>query len=363
VIRPSSSLWALVLALIVWPTFATAEQPNIEISTALDPSDVVVPGQRVRLTITIATPRWFTRGTEISLPEVPGLILLRNQQFASNATERRGGESWSLQRWSIDAFPVEEGLLRIPPIELAVSVSTGPTTKQQATLKTPWLSIEARIPEALTGVDHWIASPSVVLEQTVETGDVVVGSSIPLGTAISRRLTISAQDVMAMMLPKAEAFSDPLLQTYPEPPVLQNRASRGALQARRSERTVWIASAPGTTVIPPTTLNWWNTDTGQLQVLSSEPVALTISGELPPRPITREQWLMGALYGGLMAGFLLAGTLAWRWGVFAFCLRQIASAGRWSAAQWRAARAPALPDRLNPGGTRGGPGASSRPGR
>ena len=81
----------------------------VEISARLIPAEGAVPGQRIKLEVTVATPRWFTAGTRIKLPEVPGLLLLQNQDFAANATERRDGESWTVQRWFIDVFATRPG--------------------------------------------------------------------------------------------------------------------------------------------------------------------------------------------------------------------------------------------------------------
>ena len=47
---------------------------------------------------------WFTGGTRIRLPEVPGLVILQTEQFASNASERRGDQNWVLQRWTLDVY-------------------------------------------------------------------------------------------------------------------------------------------------------------------------------------------------------------------------------------------------------------------
>ena len=102
---PSRGLPGLLwrIAILLWlaaGAVAVPAQDLVEIGARLQPAEGAVPGQRIRLEVTVATPRWFTAGTRIKLPEVPGLILMQNQDFAANATERRGGESWTVQRWS-----------------------------------------------------------------------------------------------------------------------------------------------------------------------------------------------------------------------------------------------------------------------
>ena len=82
---------------------------RLTIATRLLPDDNIMVGQKLALEITIATDRWFKGGTRIRLPEVSGLVFLQTEQFASNASEQRQGQSWVLQRWSIDVYPRQEG--------------------------------------------------------------------------------------------------------------------------------------------------------------------------------------------------------------------------------------------------------------
>ena len=60
---------------------------HLHIESALTPQNGIVPGQKVTLTLEITTDRWFTGGTRIGIPEVPGLVILQTEQFASNASE------------------------------------------------------------------------------------------------------------------------------------------------------------------------------------------------------------------------------------------------------------------------------------
>ena len=283
----------------------------VEVSAALDPSTGAVPGQRIRLEVTVATPRWFTSGTKIKLPEVPGLVLLQNQDFAANATEIRAGTSWTVQRWFIDVFATRAGHFAIPPLKVAVAVSQSPSETYRDTLQTPALALQTELPDALIGLRHWVASPKVTIKQKVE-GEL---DSQP-GAAISRRVIIQARGVVAMFLPPLDAPELPLLSSYPEPPILRNSANRGQLDATRSERTTWIATQPGEITIPGVAVNWWNTETRELEVLQTEPLAVVVSGE--PVTATGSSNTQLALWLGLLGllavltGLLLQRFRPWR---------------------------------------------------
>lgn len=331
---------------------AAAGDGLVEISARLDPAEGAVPGQRIRLEVTVATPRWFTAGTRIKLPEVPGLILLQNQDFAANATERRAGESWTVQRWAIDVFATQPGTIPIPPLQVSVAVSQSASETWTGTLKTDPLTLTTAIPAELSTLDSWIASPSVSLRQTVDGAR----DTYP-GAAISRRVTIKASDVMAMLLPRIETEAEPLLQTYPEPPVLRNRSNRGSLTATRSDRVTWIATAPGVSEIPGVSVHWWNTDTQQLVTLTTEPLEISISGEPPSEPVSRRHLIKQALWGAV---WLCAALLCWyllRKGLHRRAVTLGHRIGDHCRRIWTLLTGSALPEQLNPGGS---PGQSKR---
>ena len=119
--------WAiyLPLAAVLWVQTVAATtvadlqaQGRLSIDASLSPTEDVVAGQKLALVIEIATDRWFSGGTRLAIPEIPGLVILQTEQFASNASETRGTQSWVLQRWTLDVYPSDRGvspLLRSGP--------------------------------------------------------------------------------------------------------------------------------------------------------------------------------------------------------------------------------------------------------
>jgi len=326
-------------------SMAQEKEGLVEVRALLNPAVGAVPGERVEIEITVATPRWFTAGTRISLPEVPDLVLVQNQDFAANATERREGESWSVQRWSIDAFATRDGTLRIPPIDVTVSVSASAAREHQTTLQTESLTLTIEQPPELEGLDHWIASPEVTITQNVEGAREVF-----LGSAITRRVTVRAEDVMAMFLPSLDDPRVEGLQTYPQPPVLRNSSNRGSLIAERKELTTWIASTPGDLVIPEVSINWWNTATRRLERLSTAPIPITVQGQLPPKVLTWQQQIARALPWLVGLGIASALVLLGVYGQLARARRPLSKLAGLVYRSWHAWRQPVLADRLNPEG-------------
>lgn len=347
---------ASVLVLLVsfgWSDPAASQSTSaplpVILSTTLTPDTDVVPGERVRLRLTVATPRWFTGGTRLRLPEVPGLLILQNQRFASNSTEQRAGQTWSVQHWTLDLFATRPGHFVIPPIEVATTVSIAPGVDREQQLMSSPLTLTALVPRALAQLEHWVASPEVSLSSDLNDTKLVVA----VGDAIERRITVTATDVMAMMLPANQPTASLGLQHYVQPPQLRNRANRGQLLAERDQRTSWIATESGATQLPATEMNWWHTGRKELITLRLPAINVEVVGTTS-KP---ERWTLGAstlpVIAALLAGLLVV-AIIYRW------RRRFQRYSQWGMLQLLKVRdrihrlqEPALPNKLNPYGSRG----------
>jgi hypothetical protein len=125
---------------------------RLQVASSINPAKDLVPGQKIALTLQIATDGWFTGGTRISIPEVPGLVILQTEQFASNASENRDGVNWVVQRWTLDVFPQRAGDFTIPPIRVQVKVSAGESGAIEGNLYTLPTTFSTTVPCLLGGV-------------------------------------------------------------------------------------------------------------------------------------------------------------------------------------------------------------------
>ena len=247
---------------------------RLTIATRLLPEDNIVVGQKLALEITITTDRWFKGGTRIRLPEVPGLVILQTEQFASNASEQREGKSWVAQRWSIDVYPRREGSFQIPNINLELSVAGEGIETIEGTAQTDSLTFSAAIPPGLTAEDQWVAAPAFSVRQRFDR-DL---STLAVGDALEQKVVLSAQDMMAMMLPDYAAPALEGLKAYPLPAQLNNNSNRGQTTAERVETISYIAQSPGDFILPARDFHWWNTVTQELTLVSLLPMKVTVTG-------------------------------------------------------------------------------------
>ena len=318
---------------------------RLTIAMRLLPNDNIVVGQKLALEITIATDRWFKGGTRIRLPEVPGLVILQTEQFASNASEQRQGKNWVVQRWSIDVYPRLEATFLIPYIDLELSVAGEGLETIAGTVQTESLTFSAAIPPGLTAEDRWVAAPAFSVRQNFDR-DL---STLAVGDALEQTIVLSADDVMAMMLPDYTAPALEGLKAYPLPPQLNNNSNRGQTTAERVETISYIAQAPGDFILPARDFHWWNTATQELTLVSLLPTKVSVAGvAVSSAGSGINLRLLVAIAGGII---LLAGViwLARRWLPQLPWHRFIEPLQKAKVVLMQL-RQPALPQELNPGG-------------
>lgn len=327
------------------PLQALQSAGHLEVAATLAPEGEVVPGQRLSLTLEIATDRWFTGGTRISIPEVPGLVILQTEQFASNASESRDGQTWVIQRWTLDVYPQRAGEFDIPGIKLRIKVNTEEEGDVAGELYSPSTGFSAVIPPALSKAESWVAAPEFSVSQQFdrELNDLQVGD------AFTRELRFGASDVLAMMLPGFEPQKVPGLAVYPSPPTLQNNNNRGISSASRKQRISYVVEAQGSYQLPAQDYFWWDTKTGRLQLLSLPATEFTV-GKGVTAHSRDDQGTQGRTVLAIVAGLLLLAACAW---VLRTYVERLPGA---RIVQWYAStksllwqlRQPALPQQLNP---------------
>jgi hypothetical protein len=325
---------------------------HLQLNARLQHPGTLVPGQKLTMVIEIATDRWFSGGTRFSLPEVPGLVILQTEQFAANASERRGDSSWVLQRWTLDVYPQRAGEFTIPPITARLKVNAGEGGEVAGALKSPPLAFTVTLPPALAAVAQWVAAPEFSVSQSFDRSL----EGLRVGDAFEREIVFEAGDVMAMMLPTFTEKELPGLAAYPAPPVLDNSNNRGQTRASRRQRISYVVQAEGHYQLPTADFFWWDTGQGELKMLSLPATGITVGAGAPgtfaaagaPR-VTPRQLLLGGACLVLLASLLWLVRRYLPRGLAARAIAALAAVPQ----KVHALRQPALPERLNPGSSAG----------
>ncbi|KLV04236.1 hypothetical protein ABT56_15440 [Photobacterium aquae] len=259
--------------------------------------------EQVILSIDVSTSRWFTGGTRIGRVDIPNVIAKQRNQLATNYTTREQGQTWSHQRWEITLYPQQSGRFTIPPISVNVQVSGEDGQNVRGTVQTSPVRFEARLPSGLlTQESVWFTASKADVRQVWQSST----DTLHVGDAVTRTITITAQDSLSVLLPDlmatetsgANAASSLRgYQAYAQPHQLSDTQSRGDYQSSRTEQTVYILQMGGDIQFPDYTFFWWDT---QRQILQT----VTVAGKSFHIAHTWRSWL--AYYWPILASVIIS---------------------------------------------------------
>ena len=236
---------------------------------------IIAINQPVILTIDIATPRWFTDGTVIETISVPNLIAQQRNLQATNYSQMEDEQTWSHQRWEIPLFAQQSGQFIVPSIGIKITVSVATGKNVQGVLFTSPHRFSVQRPTAkMTHPDEWIIAPEAALTQdwqasTAQKTNVdTETSTLTVGDAITRTITLKVQDSLAMLLPPLlPATRNKAILRYTDPIQLKDINNRGEHTALRKESETYILQTGGEVILPSITVPFWNTTTQQSEEL------------------------------------------------------------------------------------------------
>lgn len=304
-------LLVLLACIAVWP--ASAQDARIE--TRLAKEQTFLVGQRVTIDVTLLTTTSFSGAPAFDLPSLPGALLMQVQDRPLLGSETVQGTSFVSQAWQLALFPQQAGKLTLPPFTVrftSAGADGGPA--QDHRLQTQLLTIDVAAPKGASGVGPFIVGQGVTLTERWQP-DV---HDLRPGDAVTRTITLKAEDVPAMLLPSLEPGTVKGLRSYARPPEVSDHQERGTFTGTRIERTVYVAETPGSTSIPAIALGWWDASNGRRHMTRlpsrSFRVAADAAPSTPAGPAAQEVPPDAGIgrYAMMLAGGALAiGGLLW----------------------------------------------------
>lgn len=253
--------WFAVVGFVIPAMLQACQAQAAEVTVAqwIDPAQDIVARRQVDLYIEVATDGFFSGGTTIAEFEIPGVVVLRREQFAVNATRMQDGVSWAVQRWKIALYPQRSGFFEVPSI--AVGVVSGPAAQRIETT-TRAFGFSVRLPGELSETGDWVAVPRLEVVETYDRPDSALETLEP-GDAVVRVVEMRASDTVAMMLPALRFPAPPGVSVYRDPPRLEDSVNRGTSRASRRETITYVIEKAGRYALPRTDILWWNTDSNE----------------------------------------------------------------------------------------------------
>lgn len=296
----------LLLVLLFLPFSSLSAQENSTPILEMDvPESEAIPGQPLRVSITILVPTWMPKPPVWPTFDAPNLMIRLPERSTGPTSRSVSGETWSGVRRSYQVFPMVPGEFVLPAQNIPI-VYSDPENGQEVTVTvtTEEVRITGLLPEGAEGLDPFIAATALSLSDEVQ-GDPL---ALQAGDSFTRIISAQIEGNSPMVLPALIAATDlPGLRAYPDSPGLEESEQRGLLSGTRSERVVYLAEGAVKGELPAIELRWYNLETGAVETASVP--AVEVRAEAGPAGLEPEKsigelvlrvvpWLFGAIVVG-----------------------------------------------------------------
>ncbi len=277
--------------------------------------------QEVRFYVELMSPTLFSGTPRFELPEVPGVILMKEEGRPILGSTTVDDDSWTTQRHEFRAYAHRTGKITIPsfPVRFSVAPAFGSPPEVQR-MKTAAMNFESRMPPGAEDVallvsttqldanEKW--SPSLDDERKIK---------LQVGDAIRRQISMEAVDVPGMALPPIDFPKPSGLAAYPMTPEVSDKTNRGDLTGTRTDGITYVCEQPGEFTFPAMVITWWDLKRSELHRVTFDEVTVeiesssetqTANAESPTQPggpndSDGPPWtalLVGAIAAGLLYG-------------------------------------------------------------
>jgi hypothetical protein len=289
---------------------ALSQSPGVVVRTKLDPATGVVVGESVNLLVDVLFPDAMPRPPRVSVPDAPGVQILRFESQGVTMRERLSDRDYVGQRFAFVAFPRRGGALLLPAAEVTL---LDPAGEVAGAAKGETVRIEVAVPPRIDASGPVIASTHVTASESF-----APAPSAPLrpGDAIVRTITREAADVPALgMLDFTFAAPDGV-RVYVDPPSSEDRVNRGTVTGHRTDKATYVFERAGSFTLPALSQPWIDLATksarsealpGATVTVVAAPTATTHAPEAAARSRMPE-WLAGA---ALAAALVFLAWWAW----------------------------------------------------
>lgn len=268
----------LLMALAITPQ-ATAQTaapaPAVVVQMSLVPPSGAVVGQRIGVKVDVLFEDDMPRPPRVSLPDIPGTQIFRFETQATTLQTREGGKSYVGQRFEFTLYPHRGGELTVPGAEITVLDLTG---TEIARLQGPPVQTRIAVPAGVDPSGPIVATTMLALEETWQPDP---ASAFQPGDALTRVIKRQAEDVPGSVLSDFPVAVPEGVKAYLDPPLIEDRISRGALTGERTDRITYVFQRDGPFALPPVSQPWWDLRSARARSADGAGVSLTVAGGGP----------------------------------------------------------------------------------
>lgn len=242
-----------------------APQGELWIDMKIEPKTVHVQQQAV-ITLQIYQAVALNQA-QLSEPKSDQAIIVRLGEDKSYQ-RNRNGKNWNVTERRYAIFPQQHGLLTLDPVQLDGSVLAGRSygspfqTTRPIRVRSNALEFDVKSMPTDWQSNIWLPAKHLQLTENWPAGEFKVGDSI------TRTLTLTAVGLNSSQLPEIGALLPDYLKSYADKPVLTDAKEFDGVTGLRQEKLAILATRPGTFILPPIDIPWWNSETETMQTVS-----------------------------------------------------------------------------------------------
>lgn len=202
-------------------------------------------------------------------------------------SDQQGDVSYAGIRYEFLIYPQEAGLYVVPAQTITVTFADNPPHTVQTEVPVPAVNFEAVIPDAARDLNPFVSATGLSLQQEIRPSS----NSLKVGDAITRIVTIKAEEAPAMLLPPPTFAPVAGARIYRSAPRLNDQFDQRAdmLTSTRTDSAIYMLEAAGTVTLPALDVAWWNAKDQKIDRVRAEfvrspwPAVLSRPEPLPNR--------------------------------------------------------------------------------
>lgn len=309
------SLW-MILFLAFTPFSSFAAEPFAR--ATIEDGGNIVPGQQVRLDVTVFAPEFFTSPPQFPLFDLPNAMVTLPDERAQNVVETVDGVQYSGIRRVYAIVPETWGDFSLPSVSIELGYSVdGKAVNGKAQLPAFGFTVVAG--SGQTGDTLTFAARNLTLTQSFDRDP----ASLRVGEALVRTITVFAEDTQAMMIPAVEVGNVAGMRQYAATSQTADNISVGRrLGSRRVQTVTYTAGIAGSFVMPQMTYAWYDLDghrhakeslpETKISVAAASSTGERIAPQLQAHPVRPPRWPKLGIAAAVLLIFTVSGWLLWQ---------------------------------------------------
>jgi hypothetical protein len=237
----------------------------------------IVPGQQVQVDVDVFVPDFFTSPPQFPLFDLPNALVTLPDGRALNMVETIDGVQYSGIRRTYAVVPMAAGTFTLPPAVITLGYSQdGKSVPGQTTLPATQFTVAEPSggAAALT-----FAARGLTITQSFDRDP----STLKVGDALVRTITVFAEDTQAMLIPAVPVTTVTGMKQYPKSPHIADgvQAEDRTTGSTRTETTTFVAEVAGAIEIPAVSYPWFDVDAQANAVAALPGTLVKVSKSVP----------------------------------------------------------------------------------